>query len=866
MNILASLVILTALGNVATTAHHPDAVTLYQCGFEQEADEDYDNWPDGWTRRRGTGFPHYLPMQIRPESENAAGRCMWFDFGGGGAAAYSPAIAIDPRHDYVLHARLATRQLVHDRAWLSIVFLNKDRQPLETLDSEKVGAVEGWLAVRLGPVRCSNPAARWAKIALVLEPGAKQDLHGAALFDDLWFAQVPRLELQITERHLLYPVGEPIEVRCRVSGYRDVPPDVQLALHDSLGEELARHRLPLNPLAPAAPASAKTGDLATDYRVAEADWILPVAEPGYYSLHATVSHEGVVLYQRELRLAVTDAMPRPEQGEFGWTLPSGEQSLSLTTVAQWASQAGVYWIKFPLWYDEQDRSRVEGLTWFADRLNSHGIGLIGLLCNPPPETRRVLALMPGAAVANLFAQDVSRWYPSLEPVMARLSLKVRWWQLGRDDDSSLSGVLDPVSTISRVKTQLDQIGQNAHVGVVWNWFDTVPTGKNSPWTFISRSSDPTLAADELAEYLSAEKQAASTWLSLDPLDPARYDATTRAADLVLRLVTAKEHGITKIFFNHPLDGQAGLIREDGSANDLLLPWRTTAIALSGATYLGRLQLAGGSENRLFIRAGQVMAVVWNSVPTTEPIDFGEHLRVTDVWGRVRDITNANRGAALEVGPLPVFVSGLSEAVARWRMSVATDRDRLPSVSGTPHFLRLKWRNYFDQSAGGKLRVIAPADWRVVPEVIDLKMAAGESAVHNLELVVPPTASCGHEWLRFEFDVHAGQPYHFSVRRPIELGLGDVYMVLTSHLNAAGELEVEQRTINRTDERVSFRCHLSVPNRRRMRTQIWKQPSGEDVQTYRLPFGEQLIGQTLRVQAEEVGGKRRMLNYQFIAEP
>jgi hypothetical protein len=146
------------------------------------------------------------------------------------------------------------------------------------------------------------------------------------------------------------------------------------------------------------------------------------------------------------------------------------------------------------------------------------------------------------------------------------------------------------------------------------------------------------------------------------------------------------------------------------------------------------------------------------------------------------------------------------------------------------------------------------------------MAAGETAQQTLELVVPPSASCGREWLRLDFDIQAAEPHQFSVRRQIELGLGDVYLELSTHLNSAGELEVEQRIINRTDERVSFRCHLSVPDRRRMRTQVWKMPPGEDVQTYRLPAGEELIGQMLRLQAEEVGGNRRNLNYTLTAEP
>jgi hypothetical protein len=392
-------------------------------------------------------------------------------------------------------------------------------------------------------------------------------------------------------------------------------------------------------------------------------------------------------------------------------------------------------------------------------------------------------------------------------------------------------------------------------------------GKKVPWSFVSRYGEPTLAAGELTEYLAATKgRVPNQWISLDRLDPARYDTAARVTDLVLRVVAAKEQGVEKIFFNDPLNPRGGLVREDGGAAELLLPWRTVALALGGAKYVGRLELAGGSENRVFLRGKQVVVVLWNSVPTKETIDCGRQFRASDVWGRVSEPAEGQGAPTVDVGPLPTFISGLNEAIVRWKMSVVFDRDRLPSVSGAPHYVRVKWQNYFDQPAGGKVRLVVPAGWRVTPETIDLKMAAGETLQQTLELVIPPSASCGRDWLRLDFDVQAGEPCQFSVRRPIELGLGDVYVELSTHLNSAGELEVEQRMINHTDDRISFRCHLSVPNRRRLRTQVWKLPPGDDVQTYRLPAGDELVGQMFRLQAEEVGGKRRNLNYTFTAEP
>ena len=81
----------------------------------------------------------------------------------------------------------------------------------------------------------------------------------------------------------------------------------------------------------------------------------------------------------------------------------------------------------------------------------------------------------------------------------------------------------------------------------------------------------------------------------------------------------------------------------------------------------------------------------------------------------------------------------------------------------------------------------------------------------LHFTFPSTASCGRRTIRFDFDIATDRPYRFSVECPIELGMGDVYIKISSHLNDEGELEVEQRLVNRTRGEVSFRCHLSAPN-------------------------------------------------------
>lgn len=887
MLVLAALLIVTIAPAAAAGGQSSDAVELYHCGFERDQDQDFDDWPDGWTRAHGAGYPRYVHVQIEAEPGQNQ-HFLRIDLDGGAAQALSPPVAIDPRHDYRLEAQIKTVGLHHDRAFVSLIFVDEQQRPVERFDSEPLTASHDWATVRIGPVRCRHLTARQALVAVQVEPGEAQDLRGSALFDSLRLCRVPRVTMELAQPRPAYVVGEPIDVVCRVSGFRSQPPSMWLVLRDAEGQLVAEHELTLRP-STGAPAKdiSLPGDATMAFQLAEATWRLPIARAGYYRLRATVSDsasltqtdngsppgseprsdEDGLLKVEDVVAAVVEPRPRVLAGEFGWSLPDGEGEMSSATLAQWVTLAGIHWLKYPLWFDEGDEARVAAVNWLADRLNMHGVGLIGVLADPPPLTRQALGIRRGGKVADLFAQDPRIWYPSLEPVMARMALKVRWWQLGTDDDTSFAGLRDPVGTVTRVKEQLDHIGQDTRTGLAWSWLDAVPRTKSPPWSFLSRSASPDLSADELAEYLAAaDGSPGEQWVSLTPLDPAAYEMDSRAADLVRRLVTAKRQGATKIFLNAPLDPARGLVHADGSPSELFLPWRTTALMLAGARYQGRMVLPGGSPCDVFLRGEETILVVANRVPTEETVYFGEQVRLIDVWGRTSELSQSPGGQTFHAGPLPVFFTGANSAIIGWQMSLAINRRELPSISGTPHQVRVRIKNYFAQPVNGKLRIVAPKGWRVEPETFDLKLQPDESLQPTFSLTFPTTASCGEQLLRFDFDLQAERRYQFNVQRPLELGSRDVFLEIASHLNGKGELEVEQRLVNRTANDVSFRCHLNIPGRRRMRSQVWKLPPGEDLQVYRVPLGDVLVGQTLRIRAEESGGSRRILNYSFVAEP
>ena len=85
MNVFLTCLILAANPSAPIADRFPDTVEVYHCGFEAPADHDYDDWPDGWTRRRGLGYPHYLNIKIRTEPSPEGQRCLRINLNGGGA-------------------------------------------------------------------------------------------------------------------------------------------------------------------------------------------------------------------------------------------------------------------------------------------------------------------------------------------------------------------------------------------------------------------------------------------------------------------------------------------------------------------------------------------------------------------------------------------------------------------------------------------------------------------------------------------------------------------------------------------------------------------------------------------------------------
>ena len=837
------LQLLLAMPAAPPVDHYPGAVQVFHCAFDESWDRGFGLWPKSWTRLHGPEYPHYVTIKMADDATApCGGRCLEITLDGGAAVARSPQIPVAAAFDWVLEAQVQTRGLRHDQAFLSLTFLDEMRQPLATVVSEKIGAATTWKKVRLGPISPPDERVRSAIIGLHLEPKslrAGADLKGSAAFGDVWLGRLPRLTMGTGRAPSLFTWHEPITVTCRASGCPAEGCQVALDLEDAMGRRLARVERPLQFAPSSGTAPPSKGKLPEKEQVllGAASWQPPLPGPGFYRVRAALIGHAAPPCRQTTSMAVVEPAAPGQGSEFGWIVSTTAWPTSSAVLSDWLEQSGLGWVKLPLCYDPpaSDAARDAGRTLVA-RLAAQRMRMVGVLCRAEADTAPSADEGQDLLPADVFLAPERTWLPLLEPVLAAWDRSIRCWQLGDDRDSSFAGCAQLAEKIAQAQAAMNQSGRDVRLALGWGSaqrLDAATAAKLPQWTVVT------------------------------PLPRGRDDVEKRAADLVRQMIAAKRGKAEAIFLADPWDPDRGVVGPDGLPGELFLPWRTTAVQLGGADFLGSLDLPGGSHNALFDRSGHALLCVWNDRPGEETLYLGENPRQLDVWGH-SVLPPANSGGhVLKVDRLPTFVSGLSLPIARWQMAFALEQDHIPSIPSQPHRVGLRLTNTFAVKVRGRAELAGPDGWTIEPRRIDFQLNPGQAAQFPCQITLAADATAGAHLLRAKIAITADRPYEFATCRRLEVGLGDVYVETATALNAQNQLHIALRMVNRGDTVVDFRCQLYAPGRPRQQADVVELSRGSVRKEFVLPGGPDLLGQKFLLRAEELHGPR-VLNYQITA--
>jgi len=814
--------------------------------FGVDCDRDYDGLPDEWTRRSGRGFPGYIEMRLDRREGHETPGSLKVTPDGAPAVLYSSPILIDGGHLYLFEAYLRTKDLRSDAAICSISILDGRKVRIgRHVTAAITGTNNEWVRVRIGPIEPVD-GQHYLVVGCHLVRGDGIDLKGAAWFDDVRVSRTPLLALTGGDGRFLRP-AQSTRLGVNVTGLeRDASYRLSLSVKDVAGAELDHAERDL--AVSSVDVEAESAPLATP-------WAIPGTGTGFYRLEADLKLAGQVVARREAAFVVTDTAPPSEESPFGWAFQELPREMTAETFAVAVTDAGLGRVKLPLWREASDRGAALRAGDFIERLVERDIDVVGVLDPPPDDLRRKFAA-DWSGTGEIYQLSPEIWSPALEPLVARYGARIRRWQLGRDGDASFPGIADLPLAVREVRRAFDRVGRNTQIGVPWPTEKSLPT---LPGGFVSVSAPDSIPRSE--QGLGSPE----VWVAIRPLPAEGNDYATRAADLVKQVIAARATGANAIYIADALDSERGLLGHDGSPTELLLPWRTAAIALRGPVDLGPLPLTGGSRSRAFAGGDSATVVVWNDEPVTELFTPGGMPTLVDVWGRTSPLTPDLETGRVElaVGPSPLFLVGASAPLLRWQIEAGFEHARLRSQHGRQP-QAIVGANPFSQGVSGRVTLKMPRGWEADQVSWPLRLAAGETFRFPFNVSLPTDASLGMHDLELDFEIQADRSYQFIVKRQILVGLGELEIEVTGQPLSDGRLEVVQTLTNLTNppEVLNFRCDLFVPGAQRQRQYVVKLGPGRDTKRYYLPNAQSLIGHELRLRAEQENG-RRVLNYRWV---
>ncbi len=878
-------------------------------GLAQAADREMlASWDqvNQWSK----SVPALPPLPALPPSiaDLVVDRHLRIELNGGWAMMQSPPVNVNSLYRYRLELSAMTESLKFDHAAAELVFLDAASKVVGEHMTRSLTGTRRWSRIASNIV-AAPASATTAVVRLYLRPTkvpGETDIYGAVGFDNIMLRRLPQMQVETDQRLAVYDVGQRPSINVRVLGLDSSSAAVRLVVRDAWDKELASQSVTFQTGESLAPTSVTTDDIAnantttnaseslpapaaTDAKplptiAGTATWQLPEFGPGFYKITASLGDAKRPTLSSETTFAIVANLSATAAGAnlpaipFGWTLPATlAEDVDLKRVPDWLQRLGVGVVKYPCWFAPEDRAELDDAAWFVGRLQEKNIRTIGLLDEPPDA---ILAKIDERErrepVAANFFRDALVWQPLLEPIMTRLTLKVRTWQLGRDGDVSFLGRPQLRQTVKDITRELQGFGQPIGVAISWPWLEAQPPVAEQSWAANNLSTATPLAPEELDAYLQAtetseagERGRAETWVALNPLSESQYDLSTRVSDLILRMVTVRGHRVTAAFATMPVDPAEGLLRPDWRPDELLLPWRTSSLLIGDLSRVGALPLGGGSSSTVMANPTRTTIVVWNPTPTTERVYLGDSIRQVDAWGNAivpkRTLVDGKPIHQIEVGPVPTFLVDVDPVLVAFRMSTQLVETNLDSLLGRRQTVSIRFNNPTREVMSGEVRLKPLADWEVDPRPQPFDLPPGRTTTQTFDVLLRNSAKIGESNLEFDFMLRTQPQRRFSVVRSIHVGPEGLDIEVTTRISG-DELLVLLTMTNRTDQPQQYDCLLFPPGVRQYQRRQIAIPGGATVKRL-FPWsdGQSLVGQKMLLRAVEQNGDR-VLNYSVEATP
>ncbi len=842
--------------------------------------------PMGWIRaqddpqvpRERTGFPIWNRAVLDYDAPAYAGTgSVRLPTNGGSTSLMLRygELNVFPDADYLVSARVRTAGLRHARARVVATLL--DQQGNAIPGSRSVSAListQGqWRQVSL-EVEGLYPDAAFMQIELeVLQPEQQdqrhaprpftvweQDFSGAAWFDNLIVAQLPRLELTTDS------AGNIVE--------SDTPPDLHVLVRDLTGQDITA-RLRIFDVHGRQVASKVVSDGS---RRVQREWTPALPGHGWYRALLEVIVDQQLVGIRTLDFVWASPLDHvPPSGIFSIAAPVTDSRVA-PSVPNLVRGAGVTRASILAWDKDtviEDLDPGSMHMRAVDELLDSGVTLSFTLAQLPRALADELAIDPDE-VLGIFAGSTREWTRWGSAMLDRYGQRVAQWRFG------LAPTQEPPSTLNPA---LDA-ARNGLKGFVPGPVIVTPWSIQRPVEpALTRANQKLLVLDDALSDEDAMGIVVEDWaalaaepspdasdhppmlgMSLRPLhagaDWSGVEVWSSVGALARKAISfwwaASASAIPDERFELQLQdawwvspGKRGQVMP---APELIV-WRTLATHLGARHALERLDLVPGV--RMLVASPPDpdplappgaddpettgALVLWLDEPPPAPVTLSLPLAlgpvtVVDVFDNRTTVPLSSVGNIdlpahqITIGRSPIIIEGVNPQLVRFLANLRIDPDRLQAQSGI-HKHQLSITNPWPLPVTGRVYITEPGgytgdaeeidrSWEINPRVIPFSLDASETRRFPIDIAYSLGELAGPKDLAFDVEVQADTDYPLMrVRRTIELELAGIEMNLTARRNDAGITVVTAEVVNTRQGAQDFEVIAVAPGEPRIRRTI-----------------------------------------------
>jgi hypothetical protein len=837
----------------------------------------YSQWSLAWDTKQ-------LPWNITPETTprefdkfvelTVINPFLEFQMDGGAAEVASPYIAIENQSVYGISCHAFADCNSQDfEGFATIRFYDASKRFLFERSTPSITGRESWKELSSLTQYPYNPDVAYAQVSLQVRPRSARSFRAVFGFDSVRILRSPRLSLKVDRPSRLYRQDESVVVECKASGMNYLQSTLDIRLTDHDGKTIGRVTKSLIPedsgIQPAG-RLIQTGTkslVPAAYWSGNCQWKLPKLEAGFYEVRTQMDRSRTDRFELIERFAVlSDHSGDTVNMQVGWSIPEDRQRekerLATSSLVDILREARVSRVKLPIWFDSRDNTNEDFYTDRVDRIQGAGIACVGVIATPP-ESLKSMYVRSRAEDSGSALEETMVTQTLLEPVLQRMSSRLLNFQLGWDHEADFVAhtrfqtALDSIRRMFRRYSQEAQLIASHNPMAAWSSTPSIDRWQLNCATL--------LTADELKTILlksQAERSPELTpWFHITPLSSKLYSLRTRVQDLTERMLLLTDprfQSNTVGWVYDPMTSDVGMITEDGGPREMFVPFRTLSASTEGMQYLGKLPNSQLGQNAVLSSNDRCRLLIWGPQPLHAKLYLGKKISIRDVWGRIIPYTTEESRLgpvqSFSVGDWPVIVDGVDIYTARWRMGLEVLTKQIDMVVGKQEEILVQFANPFPFPVSGSMQIVCSSLVDDQPAKSFRVDSEGQEKI-SIPVKVNPYANTGNSPMQIIVTLEGPEDQSIiAIDENIQIGSNEIEFDLRYTFTETNELLVEIEANNRSGVLANFDCILQPSSRTRERTQIL-QLKDRTTRFFVLPRADELVGQTLLLQCEQIGTNR-----------